>query len=250
MDDVGHDILSQLIYGARISLTFGLVAAVVATMLGAGVGVVAGLVGGIADKILMRLVDVVLALPFLPLLIVIAAFLGRSFSISLIAIAVVIWARPARILRSQVLSVREEGAVQAARSMGAGRRHLLVHHIIPTMWPLLIAQFVQAVNFAILFEASLSFLGLGDPTTVSWGTMLYYATARGAFVTSSWVWWVVPTGLALSLAVVGFVFVGYALEELADPRLRVQRFGPGSITVGEGGNSQAGAVVRVEARTA
>lgn len=223
-NDIGQDILSELIFGARISLAIGFLAALIAVAVGSVIGIVAGYFGGVVDNVLMRLVDVTLSLPFLPLLIVLAVFLGRSLSTTILVISLVIWARPARILRSQVLSVRERGYVQAARAMGGGAPHLLSRHVVAAVSPMIIAQFVRAANVAILIEASLSFLGLGDPTTKSWGTVLFYATARGAFLTRAWLWWVVPTGLAISLVVLGFAFVGYALEERVDPRLRASSF--------------------------
>lgn len=219
-NDIGQDLLSELIYGARVSLLIGLLAAVLAIVVGTAVGVASGFFGGVADTLLMRLVDMTLALPFLPLLIVLAVFLGRSLSTTVLVVSLVIWARPARIIRSQVLSARERGFVQASRAMGARPRHMLRRHVVPAVSPLIIAQFVRAANIAILLEASLSFLGLGDVTHKSWGTTLYYASARGAFLTRAWLWWVLPTGLAISLVVVAFAFVGYALEEAADPRLR------------------------------
>lgn len=222
-NDVGQDILSELIFGTRVSLAVGIFSALIAIVIGSLVGIAAGFFRGAADSLLMRVVDIALALPFLPLLIVLAAFLGRSLTTTTLVIAAIIWAMPARVLRSQVLSLRERGAVEAARAMGASDAHLLTRHILPNLSPLMIAQFVRAANVAILLEASLAFLALGDATNKSWGTMLYYANSRGAFLTDAWVWWVVPTGLAISLVVLGFAFVGYALEEWADPRLRKGR---------------------------
>ena len=222
-NDIGQDILSELIFGARVSLAIGFLAALLAIVVGGLLGVIAGFFGGWIDSLLMRLVDATLALPFLPLLIVLAVFLGRSLATTILVIGLVIWARPARIVRSQVLSIRQRGFVEAARAMGAHPRHVLTQHIGPAATPLIIAQFVRAANIAILLEASLSFLGLGDPTTKSWGTILYYATARNAFLTRAWLWWVLPTGLAISTVIVGFAFVGYALEARFDPRLRSQR---------------------------
>jgi peptide/nickel transport system permease protein len=222
-NDIGQDILSELIYGTRVSLAIGCLAALLAIVVGTLVGVASGYFGGLMDTLLMRFVDITLALPFLPLLIVLAVFLGRNIKTTVLVISVVIWARPARIIRSQVLSARERGFVQAARAMGGSPRHLLRRHVLPAVSPLVIAQFVRAANIAILLEASLSFLGLGDVTAKSWGTTLYYASARGAFLTRAWLWWVLPTGLAISLVVVAFAFVGYALEERADPRLRASR---------------------------
>jgi ABC-type dipeptide/oligopeptide/nickel transport system permease subunit len=222
-NDIGQDILSELIYGTRVSLAIGFLAALLAIVVGTLVGVVSGYFGGLVDTLLMRFVDITLALPFLPLLIVLAVFLGRNIRTTVLVISVVIWARPARILRSQVLSARERGFVQAARSMGGRPAHLLRRHVLPAVSPLIIAQFVRAANIAILLEASLSFLGLGDVTAKSWGTTLYYASARGAFLTRAWLWWVLPTGLAISVVVVAFAFIGYSLEERADPRLRARR---------------------------
>lgn len=222
-NDIGQDILSELIYGTRVSLAIGFLAALLAIVVGTLVGVASGYYGGLADTLLMRFVDITLALPFLPLLIVLAVFLGRNITTTVLVVSVVIWARPARILRSQVLSARERGFVQAARAMGGRPKHLLRRHVLPAVSPLIIAQFVRAANIAILLEASLSFLGLGDVTAKSWGTTLYYASARGAFLTRAWLWWVLPTGLAISLVVVAFAFIGYSLEERADPRLRATR---------------------------
>ena len=222
-NDIGQDLLSELIFGARVSLLVGISAAALSTMIGAAVGIVAGFFGGATDTVLMRGVDVTLALPLLPLLIVLAAFFGRSITVTTLVIGLVIWARPARFIRAQVLSLRERGPVQSAIAMGAAPAHLLSRHLLPSVSPLLIAQLIRGATTAILLEASLAFLGLGDPTTKSWGTMLYYASARGAFLTDSWIWWVVPTGLAISAVVLAFAFVGYALEEWSDPRLRSRR---------------------------
>ena len=221
-NDIGRDVLTDLIYGSRVSLVVGFVVALAATTVGTLVGIVAGYFGGFVDNVAMRLVDLSMALPFLPLLIVLAAFLGSSLGITIFVIALVLWARPARVLRSQVLSLKERGDVESARAMGARPRHIMRRHVLPGITPLVIAQFVQAATIAILIEASLAFLGLGDPTRASWGTMLYYASSRGAFLTDAWIWWVVPTGLAISAVAVGFAFVGYGLEELADPRLRTR----------------------------
>ncbi len=221
-NDVGQDVFSELVYGSRVSVLVGVLAGVLALGLGTIVALPAGWFGGVLDGALMRLVDLTLALPFLPLLIVLAAFLGRSLGITIAVIGLVLWARPARVLRSQVIAVRERGDIQAARAMGASVGHVLGNHVLPALSPLMIAQFVRAATVAILIEASLSFLGLGDPSVKSWGTMLFYANSRGAFLTDAWRWWVLPTGMAISMLVLSFAFLGYALEEWADPRLRTR----------------------------
>ncbi len=222
-NDVGQDILSELIFASRLSLTVGIVTACLATVLGVTVGVVSGYLRGPVDGVLMRGVDVILSLPFLPLMILLAAFLGQNTTNLILVIGLLIWARPARLLRSQVLSVRESGHVQAARAMGATHGYIMVRHILPRITPLVAAQFVRTANVSIMLEASLAFLGLSDPFQKSWGAILFYAKARSAFLADAWLWWVLPPGLCIAAVVVSFAFLGYALEERVDPRLRSTR---------------------------
>ncbi len=219
-NDVGQDILSELIFASRLSLTVGIVTACLATVLGATVGVVSGYLRGPVDGVLMRGVDVILSLPFLPLMIVLAAFLGQNTTNLILVIGLLIWARPARLIRSQVLSVRESGHVQAARAMGATHGYVMIRHILPRITPLVAAQFVRTANVSIMLEASLAFLGLSDPFQKSWGAILFYANARSAFLADAWLWWVLPPGLCIAAVVVSFAFLGYALEERVDSRLR------------------------------
>lgn len=219
-NDVGQDLLSELLYGARVSLLVGGVAALVAMLIGTVVGVVAGYARGWVDVAAMRLVDVVLCLPVLPLTIVIGVFLGPGLSTQIVVIASVMWAGVARELRAQVLSVREQDHVQAVRAMGAGPGYALRRHVLRAVVPLVVPQFVLAIKTAILLEASLAFLGLGDITAKSWGTMLYFAHARSAFLTDAWLWWVVPPGTAIAATVLGFALLGCAFEERARPVLR------------------------------
>jgi ABC-type dipeptide/oligopeptide/nickel transport system permease subunit len=222
-NDIGQDLLSEIIYGSRISLLLGFLAALVALSIGTVVGVVSGYYGGLIDSILMRIVDIVLVIPFLPLMILLAAYLGPSFWNLIFVLSVLIWARPARVIRAQVLSLKERGYVVAARATGGTVWHILFHHILPGVLPLSLAQLILATRSTILIEASLSFLGLGDPMSKSWGTVLYYAQARGAFLTGAWLWWILPPGLLITTAVLGFAFTGYALEETINPRLRKGR---------------------------
>jgi len=224
-NDIGQDLLSELIFAARITLLVGIVAAFTATVVGAGVGVVAGYARGWVDTALMRLVDVVLALPVLPLTIVIGVFLGPGLSTQILVIASVIWAGTARELRSQVLSLREHDHIQALRAMGARAGHVLPRHVLPSVAPLIVPQFVLATKTAILLEASLAFLGLGDITAKSWGTTLSLGYTRSAFLTDAWLWWVIPPGAAIALTVLGFALLGSAFEERARPSLRDRRLG-------------------------
>ncbi|AWX55729.1 ABC transporter permease [Brevibacillus brevis] len=219
-NDVGQDIFSELLYGTRISLTIGILAALFSILLGSLVGIVAGYFGGKIDSALMRLVDLVLVVPFLPLMILLAAFIGPSFWNLIFVITVLTWASPARVVRSQVLTIKTKGFVEAARSIGSSAPTVMFRHILPGVVPIALSQFIMAASNAILLEASLSFLGLGDPLNKSWGTTLYYAQARSAFLTDAWLWWILPPGVLITALVIGFAFAGYSLEQIFNPRLR------------------------------
>lgn len=219
-DDVGKDLLSQLITGTRTSLIVGLGTAALAVGVGTLIGALAGLVRGWVDTLSMRLVDVVLALPFLPLLIVASTFAGRGITTQIALIAALTWARPARLIRSATLEARSRGHVEVAEGMGASRWRLLWRHLSVGAAPLVIPLFLRAAMGAILLEASLAFLGLGDPSRASWGSMLYWANVRSAFLTDAWRWWVVPPGLAIALLVVSFGLVGVAIEKKLNPEGR------------------------------
>lgn len=228
LNDAGHDLLTELVYGARVSLAVGTTAALVATGVGVGLGLLAGYRRGLVDALVMRVVDVTLALPFLPLMIVVGVFLGPGLDTQVLVIALVMWAGVCRELRAQVLSTRELEHVQAARIMGASTWRVLRHHIGPEVAPIVIPQFVLATKTAVLMEAALSFLGLGDPTARSWGTTLFFAHSRSAFLTDAWVWWVLPPGLGITAAVLGFALLGYAAEDRLRPELQALATRPGT----------------------
>ena len=218
-NDIGQDIFSEMVWGARVSLTVGLLAALVATTIGTLVGLVAGYFRGFADAFLMRAVDVVLALPFLPLMILLAAFLGPSLLTIVLVVGLVSWARPSRVIRSIVMSLAAREYVTAARGLGAGHGRIILRHLLPGTVALMVVEFVQAAAGAILIESSLSFLGLGDPIQKSWGSVLYYAQARSAFLSGAWVYWVIPPGVAITMTVLGLAFIAFSLERVANPRL-------------------------------
>lgn len=218
-NDAGYDLFAQLLFGARVSLAIGVLAAVFALAWGLTVALVAGYLGGSVDAALMRVVDLTLAFPFIPLVLVVATFLGRGLLTTAFVIGAIIWAQPARVLRSHVLKVVRFDHVKAAQAMGASTPRLLGVHVLPRTAPLAAAQFVRAANIAILIEASLAFLGLGDPNRISWGSMLFFANTHNAILTEAWKWWIVPPGLALTVAVLGFAFLGYSFEEWGDRRL-------------------------------
>ncbi len=211
-NDIGQDILSELLYGARNSLAIGGLAAVVAVIAGGVVGLAAGLGRPLAEGVLMRMTDMVLALPVVPLMVVLGAFFGGGAATQVLVIGGILWAPSAREVRAQTLSLRERGPARAAAAMGANRLHLARWHVLPALVSLAASQLVRATAVAILLEASLSFLGLGDPEAKSWGTMLHFAQVQGAVLTDAWLWWVVPPGLAVAVTVVSLALLATALD--------------------------------------
>ena len=218
-NDIGQDILAELAVGARTSLFIGIVTAILATVIGGIVGVLAGYIGGAFESFIMRFIDIVLTLPFLPLMIVVAVYIGPGVFTQIFVITLVMWAGKARQIRAQTLAIKSAGPVLAARTMGANNFYIFRKHILPGVFPIFIPQFVGAVNAAILLESSLSFLGMSDPTMKSWGSILYYANSRSGFLTDAWMWWIIPPGVCIVLVVLAFSFMGYYLEEKVNPRL-------------------------------
>lgn len=219
-NDIGQDILSEVIFGARISLLIGILSAAVSLLIGTVVGLTAGYLGGKTDAILMRAVDLSLVIPMLPLMILLAAFFGPSFWNIILVIGILSWASPARVIRSQVLTVKNKGYVEAVQVLGAKPGYTIIRHILPPTMSIIISQLILMSSRAILTEASLSFLGLGDPTQKSWGIILFYAQARSAFLTNAWIWWILPPGILITILVISFAYIGNALEEIVNPRLR------------------------------
>ena len=212
-NDIGQDLFSELIAGTRASLFTGLSVAFISILIGTSIGLVSGYLGGWADSLLMRFTDLILVLPFLPLVILIAVYLGPSQKNVIWVLSVFFWAGPARLIRSQVLSMRSETYVEAARALGANPFHIMASHLWSGVRPLALVQIVLVASASILAESSLSFLGLGDPSAKSWGTMLYFARASGAFLGNAWKWWVLPTGLMITLTVLSLGLISYGLEQ-------------------------------------
>lgn len=221
-DNVGLDLFSQLVYGARISLMIGLAAAFLSTSVGIVVGVVSGYEGGVVDETLMRIVDILLCLPFLPLLLALVLLFGKNVWYIVILIAIFGWQGLSRIVRSQVLSIRETSFIECARAAGASKSYIMLKHLIPNILPVAFASMVLAVPGAILTEAALSFLGFGDPRAPTWGRMLNAAFGFGAFEKLAW-WWILPPGLAITTLCLAFVFMGHAVDEIVNPKLRRRR---------------------------
>jgi peptide/nickel transport system permease protein len=220
LDDGGVDMVTLLIWGLRISLVVGFAATLVSMLLGGAVGVLAGYFGGAVDSALMRVTDYFIVIPDVPLMIVIAAIWGPSLFHIIIVIGVLLWAPTARIIRAQVKSVRERVYVQRARSIGAGHGRIIARHVLPQVAPLLAATTVLTVAVAIFDETFLSFLGLGDPSSVSLGKIIENAFQRTAISSGAW-WAIVPPGIEVALLVLGCSLLGQAIEDALNPRLKV-----------------------------
>jgi peptide/nickel transport system permease protein len=221
-DHLGRSVWTQFVWGSRISLLVGLAATVIAMVIGTLVGVTAGFLGGRTGGVLMRVTEWFLVIPWVPLALALAAVLGPSIENIILVIGITSWPATARLVRAQVLTVKERLYVDRSRALGATNRHLMGRHILPNVAPLILANTTLTVPIAILSETTLSFLGLGDPSRPSWGKMLEDAFGAGALSQHAW-WYYVPPGLGVMVVVLAFVLCGHALEEILDPRLRERR---------------------------
>lgn len=217
-DESGRDVLSLVIYGSRVSLLVGFAASAIVVAVGCVIGIAAGYYGGRIDISLMRFTDAILVIPTLPLMLVIIAIAGRSMRNVILVIGLLSWTYMARVVRAQVLSVKERQFVMRARALGISALGIIVVHILPQVLPVIFAEATLDISWAMLSEASLSFLGLGDPTLVSWGGMLNRAFMRGAVTRGAW-WYLLPPGFALAWVTLGLVMVSNAVQEIVNPRL-------------------------------
>jgi peptide/nickel transport system permease protein len=216
-DDLGRDLFTRVLHGGRVSILIGLVAAIVGTGLGASIGSIAGYYGGRIDNVLMRVTDVAYAIPTLPLLIVLSSYSGAAAASMALIIGLLSWMGSARVVRAEVLSVREMPYVEAARSLGASNTRIIMRHILPNVMGPVIVGGTLAVGNAIVLESSLSFLGLGvQPPTPTWGNLLQDAQATMA--TKPWL--TIFPGLAILVIVLAINFIGDGLQDAFEPRLR------------------------------
>ena len=219
-DDGGIDVLSEIISGGRVSLVIGFAATLIAMVIGGGVGIAAGYFGRWLDILLMRITDYLLVIPDLAFAMVIADVWGPSLSHVIGVIAILEWAATARIIRAQVMSVKERVYIKRVRSIGASHARIIGRHILPQVGPLLMANTVLTVAVAIYLETALAFLGLEDPSTTTWGTILEHAFDRAAVSAGAW-WAIVPDGLVITLLIMGCFLLGQAIEDALNPRLKV-----------------------------
>ncbi len=215
----GQDIFSMLIYGTRVSLLVGLITGIAIAFLGAILGIIAGYVGGMADNLIMRIVDIMLVIPTLPLTIVITNLFGKSYLIIVLIFVIFGWTGLARVIRSLVLVLKNSNYVRAAELAGASRWHIMIRHILPGVSHLLIMNTALTCAGIMVAEAGLSFLGLGDPTAISWGKMLADAQSGGALLFGHW-WWILAPGIGIFIAVFSFMRIGLVMEEILNPRMK------------------------------
>ncbi|NEZ46158.1 ABC transporter permease [Clostridium niameyense] len=214
-DDLGIDLWSQICYGSRISITVGLFTALLSGLLGSFIGIVCGYYGGTIDKILMRFTDLMMVLPELPVMIVLAAFFGPSIKNVIIVLSLFSWVSPSRIIRSKVISIKNENYIKVAQSFGGNFTHILSKHILPKIIPLISISMIKIISKSIIAESSLSFLGLGDPLSKSWGMILNHAiNFEGIYFTDYWKWWILSPLTCILTLVLAFAFISKELENI------------------------------------
>ncbi|NCC67279.1 MAG: ABC transporter permease [Clostridia bacterium] len=219
-DELGIDLWSQICYGARVSLLVGIFTAALAAVGGGIIGILAGYLGGWVDKVIMRLIDIMMVLPDFPIMMVLAAFLGPSLLNIVLVLALFSWVTPARIVRSQVLMLKQQCYIKSAETYGASAWYLIRRHFLPEVFPLIAVNMIRLTGRAIVSEAGLSFLGLGDPTSKSWGLIIHYATSfQGIYYTDFWKWWLLFPWMALTLMVLSLAFISRDMERIVDPRI-------------------------------
>jgi peptide/nickel transport system permease protein len=221
-DQYGRSILALLIFGARVPLLVGLMATIISMVFGTFIGIASGFYTRWVGGILFRLTEWFLVIPFLPLAIVLATLLGSGLLTISFVIGVTTWPSTALLIRAQTLSIKARPYMERARVLGAGDWHQMSRHILPNVMPLVFANTTLTVAASILAETTLSFLGLGDPNRVSWGTMLDEAFSNGALTLGAW-WWLFPPGICVVLVVLSFTLTGQSLESIFNPRLRERR---------------------------
>ncbi|MFJ8007902.1 ABC transporter permease [Streptomyces fagopyri] len=221
-DQFGRNLLGLVVWGARVSLLVGLLAAVLSVAIGAVIGITAGHFRGWYATVLMRITDWFLVMPTLVLAIALATVMTRSLGTIILAIGVTTWPTTARLVRAQTLAVESRPYIERAKALGGGHWHIMSRHVLPNVMPLVLAQTTLIISSAILAEATLAFLGLGDPTIVSWGGLLQDAREAGAVSAGKW-WYLVPPGIAIAVVALAFTLCGRAVESVLNPKLGVTR---------------------------
>jgi peptide/nickel transport system permease protein len=215
---MGRDVFSQMVVGTRVAVLVGVISAVCVAFIGTNIGLIAGYFGGIVERILMGIVDIIYGIPFLPFALILVSVLGPGVQNVILAIVLITWRNSSRVIRAQVLSLKNRTFIEAAKLSGAGHFRLLYKHIAPNVIPVSLIYVSTSMASAIMSESSISFLGLGDPMQVSWGRILYTCYQSQAMFKAPW--WILPPGIAITLLVLSGYMMGRAFEEIANPKLR------------------------------
>lgn len=218
-NDIGQDVLTELLYGTRYSLAIGLLTMIISGTIAVLAGMTAGWCGGWADRVLMNIATFFLTIPYLPFVILLAAFLKGGLLTTSLILGITSWAEMAKVIRSQVMKIKKQEYIQTIQAMGANAQYILSRHIFPELLSFVAYRMILRFKSAILAESSLSFLGLGSTAIKSWGSMLYYAQAKNAFLTESWGWLVLPPGFMIVILVFGLMLIGYSIEGKVNPRM-------------------------------
>lgn len=219
-DDLGIDLWAQICHGARNSIVVGIGTAVIACFLGTLLGVVSGYYQGVADLVITALIDILTSIPSLPIMVVTGAFFSPSIKNIILILSILSWAVPARIIRSKIISAKQETYIKVAEGYGAGFFYITYRHFLPQIFPISLISFIKLISRAIVSEASLSFLGLGDPTSKSWGLILNYAlNFPGIYFTDYWKWWIIYPLLCIILLVLATATVGREFEKILDAKI-------------------------------
>lgn len=218
-NDIGRDIFSELLIGTRLSLLVGFTAAVISLVIGGIIGGLSGWFGGAIDGILSAITTFVITIPFFPIVIILSAIIGGGTLTPALILGLLDWPETARILRAQTISLKSRQYILDIKAMGAGSGYILSRHVSRDLLPFCAYRFILSFRNVVLAEATLSFLGLGSPLAISFGNMLFFAQARHAFLTGTWIWWALPPGLALVGLVFGLLLISLYFEKVVDPRL-------------------------------
>lgn len=218
-NDVGQDIFSELVYGTRTSLLVGILSALICMLIGVTIGICAGWFGGWADRFLMKITTFFITIPYLPAIIILAAFTRSGVWTTAVILGVMSWPGLARVIRSQTMQIKTKDYILTVRAMGASSFYILTRHILRELFPFLMYRVSDRIKSGILSESSLSFLGLGDPVSKSWGSIIYYAQSKSALLTGSWVWWIIPAGACICFVCFGLIMISYYTESKTDSRV-------------------------------
>lgn len=215
---MGRDVFSQMVIGSRVAVLVGVISAVCVAFIGTNVGLIAGYFGGKVDRVLMGIVDVMYGLPFLPFALILVSVMGPGVQNVILAIVLITWRNSSRVIRSQVLSLKNRTFIEAAKISGASHKRVLYKHIAPNVVPVSLIYVSTSMASAIMSESSISFLGLGDPMQISWGRILFTCYSSQAMFKAPW--WILPPGIAITMLVLSGYMMGRAFEEIANPRLK------------------------------